>query len=166
MRRLMIAAVMAVMAFTFVSNVAARRTYTLEEIEAMKEAGRLKGNERFAIIVVEDGKGLTGDKTGRATLTPSDGSPVKRQTMDAIAYDKVTTTRYLTTMAREYYGNLEFWPYIYEENKDKLGDPDRTTPGTMVTVPDLRKYGVNPKDPADIEKAKRKGKEIYSRYGK
>lgn len=79
-------------------------------------------------------------------------------------YDTVSTTRYLTTIAREHYGNFNFWPYIYEENAAILGHPDRITPGTKVVVPDLSKYGVDVNNPDDIKTAKQKAAEIYSRY--
>lgn len=79
-------------------------------------------------------------------------------------YDTVTTTRYLTTIAREHYGNFNFWPYIYMENESILGHPDRITPGTQVVVPKLSKYGVDPANKEDVEQAKKKAAEIYSRY--
>ena len=85
---------------------------------------------------------------------------------DAVVYDTISTTRYLTTMAKSHYGNYNLWPYIYEENKAKLGHPDRIRPGTPVVIPKLSKYGVDPKNAADIEKAKKMGVEIYARYGK
>ena len=83
---------------------------------------------------------------------------------DEPVYDTITKTRYLTTMAKEHYGNYNLWPYIYEENKAILGHPDRIRPGTKVIVPPLSKYGVNPSDPDDIAKAKKKGVEIYAHY--
>ena len=83
---------------------------------------------------------------------------------DEPVYDTITKTRYLTTMAKEHYGNYNLWSYIYEENKAILGHPDRIRPGTKVIVPPLSKYGVNPSDPDDIAKAKKKGVEIYARY--
>lgn len=79
-------------------------------------------------------------------------------------YDTVSTTRYLTTIAREHYGNFNFWPYIYIENESILGHPDRITPGTQVVVPDLSKYGVNPSSKEDVALAKKKAQEIYSRF--
>ncbi|MDE6696355.1 MAG: hypothetical protein K2K25_05705, partial [Muribaculaceae bacterium] len=85
---------------------------------------------------------------------------------DPVVYDTISTTRYLTTMAKSHYGNYNLWPYIYEENKSKLGHPDRIRPGTPVVIPKLSKYGVDASNPADIEKAKKMGVEIYSRYGK
>lgn len=83
---------------------------------------------------------------------------------DQPVYDTVSTTRYLTTIAKEHYGNFNLWPIIYEENKDILGHPDRIRPGTRVVVPSLSKYGIDPKNPEHIKEVKRKGIEIYSRY--
>jgi len=83
---------------------------------------------------------------------------------DEKVYDTITKTRYLTTMAKDHYGNYNLWPYIYEENKNILGHPDRIRPGTQVVIPKLSKYGVNPNSEEDIRTAKRKGVEIYSRY--
>ena len=79
-------------------------------------------------------------------------------------YDTVSTTRYLTTISREHYGNYHFWPYIYEENKAILGHPNRIKPGTKVVVPDLAKYGVDPNNKEDLAKAKKLEAEIYSKY--
>lgn len=85
---------------------------------------------------------------------------------DAVVYDTISTTRYLTTMAKAHYGNYNLWPYIYQENQSFLGHPDRIRPGTPVAIPKLSKYGVDPNNNADIEKAKKLGIEIYARYGK
>lgn len=79
-------------------------------------------------------------------------------------YDTVSTTRYLTTIAREHYGDFNFWPYIYLENESILGHPDRITPGTKVVVPELSKYGVEVSNPEDVKKAKAKAAEIYARF--
>lgn len=259
-----------------VSDVGARKTYTWQEIESMKKAGKLIGNERFVIIRGRDSSAIMGDKTEIPMLVPSSEmlqekeaepqkeippvqltppveaavkapveetveEPVKEAVEEAmdlvleetveelveeaveetaeeaveeaveetvqeaieetaeetveetveeteeeavaeaveempeekpepvrdiIATDKVGRTRYLITMAREHYGNGDFWVYIYEENKAKLGHPDHITPGTVVQIPNLAKYGVDPKNPADMQKARQLGKEIYGRYGK
>ena len=96
----------------------------------------------------------------KADVAPTEASDAPK------VYDVVTTTRYLTTIARQHYGNQHFWPYIYEENKAILGHPNRIKPGTKVVVPDLKKYGVDVKNRKDIEEAKRKEVEIYARYNK
>ena len=89
---------------------------------------------------------------------------VPTQPSDKVVYDTITTTRYLTTMAKDHYGNYHLWPYIYKENEKWIGHPDRIRPGTKVVIPKLSKYGVDPKNPEDIAKAKKLGVEIYSRY--
>lgn len=89
---------------------------------------------------------------------------VPTQPSDKKVYDTISKTRYLTTMARDHYGNYHLWPYIYMENATFLGHPDRIKPGTRVVIPPLSKYGVNPSNPSDISKAKREGVKIYSRY--
>lgn len=102
----------------------------------------------------------TADAAGEDQAGPS----VPTQPSDQRKYDTITKTRYLTTMAKDHYGNYHLWPYIYKENEKILGHPDRIKPGTKVVVPDLSKYGVDPKNPEDIAKAKKLGIAIYARY--
>jgi len=89
---------------------------------------------------------------------------VNTQPSDNPVYDTISRTRYLTTMAKQHYGNYHLWPYIYEENKAILGHPDRIRPGTRVVIPKLSKYGIDPNNKDDIENAKKKGSGIYARY--
>ena len=96
--------------------------------------------------------------------TQVEEEPSPQEIMAEPVYDTVSTTRYLTTIARAHYGNFNFWPYIYMENESILGHPDRITPGTKVVVPELSKYGVDPKNPQDIATAKAKAIEIYARF--
>ncbi|MDE5806548.1 MAG: HU family DNA-binding protein, partial [Muribaculaceae bacterium] len=88
---------------------------------------------------------------------PSDSEP-------KVIKDVIGPHNYLTTMAQRHYGDFNLWAYIYEENKSFLGHPDRIKPGTEVVVPPLSKYGVDPKNPQDVLKAKRLGMEIYNRF--
>lgn len=106
-------------------------------------------------------------KSEKSSNTTTSLPPAKEQKQENRAgniYDTVTTTRYLTNIARDHYGNPNLWPYIYMENEGILGHPDRITPGTRVVVPNLAKYGVKASNAADVEKAKRLGEQIYSRY--
>lgn len=148
------------------STTYARKTYTLEEIESLKNAGVLTGSERYIMISGDDAGALTGGVNATPSLIPADEKNSHSVSEGVIAYDRIGTARFLITMSREYYGDPNLWPYIYEENRAKFGHPDKIAPGTTALVPSLKKYGVNPKNPSDIEKAKRKVKEIYTRYGK
>ncbi len=68
-----------------------------------------------------------------------------------VVRDTVTTHNFLATMARKYYGVMEYWVFIYEENRDILpANPNRIKPGTIVVIPDIEKY-VNPADKAEAK---------------
>ncbi|MDE6086461.1 MAG: hypothetical protein K2G40_08700, partial [Muribaculaceae bacterium] len=78
-----------------------------------------------------------------------------------IVTDTVSATNFLATMSRKYFGRMEFWVYIYLENKDKLQDPDHVPAGTVVVIPSRSKYGIDPDSPESIEKAKAMTAEVY-----
>jgi nucleoid-associated protein YgaU len=78
--------------------------------------------------------------------------------------DTISATRYLTTMARKHYGQMEYWVYIYMENADKLGHPDRLEAGTVVVIPPASKYGLIPGDKAKLSEASSLAIDIYSRF--
>lgn len=78
--------------------------------------------------------------------------------------DTVSSTRFLATMAREYYGNMVFWVYIYEENSDILGHPDRIAPGTVVVIPPAAKYNIDPNNQASINSATAIIPRLYEPY--
>lgn len=79
-------------------------------------------------------------------------------------YDTVTSQRFLTTMARKYYGQMEYWVFIYDANSDVLRDPNRIKPGTRVRIPDLSDFSENETPVKTLERAKHMGREIYERY--
>lgn len=91
-----------------------------------------------------------------------DEAPV--QAIKTEVYDTVTPNRFLTTMARQYYGPVEYWAFIYEANADHLGNPNRIKPGTRVLIPDRSEFETDGSTEATINRAKRIGREIYSRY--
>ena len=78
--------------------------------------------------------------------------------------DTVTTKRYITHMAKDYYGDRNFWVYIYEANREALGHPERTLPGTVVEIPVPSSIPANSSNPDDIKKAKLLAAEIYARF--
>ncbi len=79
-------------------------------------------------------------------------------------YDTVSPDRFLTTMARHYYGRMEYWVFIYEANSDILGNPNRIKPGTKVVIPDLADFSSSETPEQTLARAKRLGREIYQRF--
>lgn len=120
--------------------------------------------------VSEDDAEQSDNKTDQsAEIGKSENKTVSEESVptkasDTPVYDTVSTTRYLTTIAKEHYGNFNLWPVIYEANRSILGHPDRIRPGTVVLVPSLSSVGVNPKNAADVKRIKQKGIEIYAKY--
>ena len=115
-------------------------------------------------------------QTTEPVAEPEVSAPEKTESADAVApsvkaqtsapkvvTDTVSGHRYLTTMARKYYGNHSFWVYIYEENADKIGNPDRIRPGTVVVIPPASKYNIDASNPASVRRATAKIGEIERR---
>ena len=96
--------------------------------------------------------------TASTPLEPAKSTAVKQVT------DTVTGSYFLTRMARRHYGNGHFWVYIYEENKGKISNPNNVRPGTVVVIPDAKKYGIDKDNPQSVEAAKRKEGEIQRKF--
>ncbi|MBP2691774.1 MAG: HU family DNA-binding protein [Muribaculaceae bacterium] len=82
----------------------------------------------------------------------------------AKVYDVVSANRFLTTMAREYYGQMEYWAFIYQANADILGHPNRIKPGTKVRIPDISEFATDSTAQQTLRRAKSLGNEIYARF--
>lgn len=82
----------------------------------------------------------------------------------AIVTDTIRPNRFLTTMARLYYGKMDYWAFIYEANADKLGHPNRIKPGTVVVIPSIDEIRRGESDAETLQRAKKLGKEIYARF--
>jgi len=72
------------------------------------------------------------------TTQPAAAAPALAATAKATpepTYDTVTSTQFLTTLARKHYGVKSYWIFIYEANPS-LGNPNNIRPGTRVLIPD------------------------------
>lgn len=81
-----------------------------------------------------------------------------------VTTDTVRADYYITDMARKYYGNKDFWSYIYEENADSLGHPEHIHPGQILVIPDAAKYGIDPDNKESLKRARALAIDIYGRY--
>lgn len=128
--------------------------------------------------------GLTGYWVGRhTTLFPtSPAEPVEKvesittlndtsatsatsaTSITSITTDTVRADYYITDMARKYFGNKDFWSYIYEENADSLGHPEHIHPGQILVIPDAAKYGIDPDNKESLKRARALAIDIYGRY--
>ncbi|MDR3651389.1 MAG: OmpA family protein [Paludibacter sp.] len=71
-----------------------------------------------------------------------------------IANETITPGGRLALFARMYYGNRDFWCYIYRENKNIIPDPDHIPVGTVIRIPKLDPSLIDTKNPECIRKAR------------
>ena len=64
----------------------------------------------------------------------------KQRESEQIVTEPTTT---LSRLARKYYNNTYCWVYIYIANKDKIGNPNKLTPGISLTIPELTQQEMN-----------------------
>lgn len=57
-------------------------------------------------------------------------------------------------LAEKYYGNKDFWVYIYLANKSEVPYPDDLSSGMSVVIPQAEALGIDADDPASVAKAK------------
>lgn len=88
-----------------------------------------------------------------------DIKPIKPQTVTI----KPGTT--LRMIGLEYYGHKSFWVYIYQENRDKIKNPNNVPLNTVLTVPAREKYGIDSKNPESVKKAKEMESKIFREFG-
>lgn len=102
--------------------------------------------------------------TTKADTLSATPEPVAKEPA-TIVTDTVTSQRFLTTMARKYYGHMEYWAFIYEANADRLGHPNRIKPGTVVNIPSLKSITAgDSSETQTMQRARRTGAAIYARY--
>ena len=110
-------------------------------------------------------------ETGKAATSIQE-APAENETENTIevepsnvVYDTVTKNRFLATMSRAHYGGvMEYWVYIYEANRDKLGNPDRIEPGTRAVIPPMSSFAPEGDTPRARAEAIRLASEIYARF--
>lgn len=77
-------------------------------------------------------------------------------------YDTITSTCFLTTLARKYFGEMDYWVFIYDANN--LGNPNVISPGTKVRIPYPEELKLSGNKEADLKAAKQRAAEIYRKY--
>lgn len=144
-------------------------------------AGFFAGNRNSAVVGIEPlpdtllAVAETPDTIATAVAEPADtmtAAPAEPDTAATVpapqpqqkepVYDTVSSTRFLTTIARDHYGRKDFWVFIYEANADKLRHPNRIRPGTRVVIPDLGDHAALDADTR--KRAHELATEIYNRY--
>ncbi len=67
----------------------------------------------------------------KESAKPAEPAPAKAAEP---VYDTITSSRYLSILARDHYGVKNYWIFIYQANP-QLGNPNQIRPGTKVLIP-------------------------------
>lgn len=72
----------------------------------------------------------------------------------------------LTIIAERHYGHKAFWGYIYDENINRLPNPNNVPVGVEIIIPPKQKYNIDASNPESIQKAKTHSEEILKKFEK
>ena len=95
---------------------------------------------------------------------PKEKKPELSGVRDGVRYETVTATNFLTSMAKKYYGNPDYWVFIYLANESALGHPDHVPPGTEVVIPPFERFAESNNDSINLDAARWMADEIYKSY--
>ncbi len=66
------------------------------------------------------------------------------------------------TLALKYYGDKEFWVYIFLANKSNIPHPNKLNYGKTVVIPSASSSGIDANNPASVAKARELGRKAMS----
>lgn len=116
----------------------------------------------FSLISAGEDKKVEDKKETPVVIPTPLIKPIAKQ--EVVVMDTITSKNFLTSMARKYYGDNNYWVYIYEENIAILDNPNKIEPGTAVIIPDAKKYGIDRNNPESLNEAKKKAYIIFKRF--
>lgn len=107
------------------------------------------------------------DSTAGSVATPSESisTPIETQQSTPLTVTIKPGER-LTIIAERHYGHKAFWGYIYDENRNKLPNPNNVPVGVEIIIPNKQKYNIDANNPESIQKAKTHSEEILKKFEK
>jgi hypothetical protein len=130
--------------------------YEDDDTDSISDANEITFDEDVEMSGSEDKK-LT--ETEPAVAQPAQQAEAKAKEP---RYDTITSTCFLTTLARKYFGEMDYWVFIYDANN--LGNPNVISPGTKVRIPYPEELKLSGNKEADLKVAKQRAAEIYRKY--
>lgn len=113
-------------------------------------------------VATEEAKPATTEPVAEQQAKEAAPAPQQPKTVR----DTVKRGYLIHDMAKKFYGSKDFWVYIYEENKSKIGNPNRMQPGDVLIIPSAEKYGIIPGNAESIRRAQAKAGQILAKYPK
>lgn len=141
---------------------------TIHQIEAIESAEEIEPDPLLDLMLSTD---------TATTATPADTASTATQSADTakkivetapvapkVITDTIRRGYLIHDIAKRFFGNKDYWVYIYEENKAGISNPNNMQPGQVLVVPSAEKYGIIPGDAESLRKARNKAAEILRKY--
>ena len=157
---------------------------TMHQSSVFNEEDSAEADELFDAIMSDSVSEEETVPTDTVAATPSESTPEVQPepaqedepkqtdtapataTTAATVTDTVRRGYLIHDMAKKHYGNKDFWVYIYEENKSKIGNPNNMQAGVVLVIPPAEKYGISANDPESLRKARAKAGEVLRKFSK
>ena len=81
----------------------------------------------------------------------SAGEELEEPYSDLITTEPMHEGSRLTWMAKRFYGDKRFWPYLYDANRDRISNPSNIEIGTPIRVPRLTQAQLDTTNRASME---------------
>ena len=89
------------------------------------------------IVPVEEASGKEEDVQETPAIEQTHDSAESLLYEELITIEPMHEASRLTWMAKRYYGSKDYWPYLYDANRDRIGNPNAIKVGTPIRVPKL-----------------------------
>jgi len=127
---------------------------TRETGDAIHYTSTTYNNKVAAVNGTKDNPGKLISTDTTITVNPEDTIvPIK----NTLVPGKKRLTRVadrLTMISYEEYGDVVFWIYIYDENKNLISKDNYVKAGIEITIPPPEKYDIDANDPKSLQKAR------------
>lgn len=121
--------------------------------------------DSLALDTLTDAEGIDeGELTEKGVLLTDNNLTPSISSAPQVIYDTIRPGNMITDMAIKYYGDKDFWGYIFEENRDRIGDPRQVRTGVVVIIPKPEKYGIVRDDPVSLKIARGKAASILAQF--
>ena len=102
-------------------------------VSSMAKAGKSRTLSE-TVDTLSERKSQTVTPEPRKAATVEQAKAAAAKPLAQVTADGTTT---LMKLAKQYYGDADYWPYIYEANQQVLTTPTRVEPGTQIKIPRL-----------------------------
>lgn len=141
---------------------------TINQIETVETNEDIEPDPLLDLMIATDSATMatSTDTTSTATQSADTAKEIAKTVSSTtkVTTDTIRRGYLIHDIAKRFFGNKDYWVYIYEENKANINNPNNMQPGQVLVIPSAEKYGIIPGDAESLRKARNKAAEILRKY--